>query len=146
MRRYDEPMRKGIKYTRRPGVYAVIALGRDLLLTHQELIVSEIQLPGGGIDAGESPVRALHREVFEETGFRVSVQRRLGAYQRYTFIPEYDMWAHKICHIYLCRPARQICDPPEPDHTVFWMDALDAQSVLTNRGDVDFVAQVFGRR
>ncbi len=146
MRRYDESIRKGVKYTHRPGVYAVIALGRDLLLTHQELARSEIQLPGGGIDPGESSVRALHREVFEETGFRIAVQRRLGAYQRFTFIPEYDMWAHKICHIYLCRPARQICDPPESDHSVLWMDVLDAQSVLTNQGDADFVAKVFGRR
>ena len=103
MRRYEEPKRTDIKYTPRPGAYAVIALGRKLLLTYQDLETPEIQLPGGGIDPGETPVRALHREVYEETGYHITGLVRLGAYQRYTYIREYDLWAHKICHIYLCR-------------------------------------------
>jgi len=144
MRRFQEPRRRDIKYTRRPGAYGVIALGNRLLLTHQDLARPEIQLPGGGIDPGESPVRALHREVFEETGYRIAVQRRLGAYQRFTFIEEYDLWAHKICHMYLCRPARRVSDPVERDHTALWLDADNAYAQLTNDGDAEFVRRVFG--
>jgi 8-oxo-dGTP pyrophosphatase MutT (NUDIX family) len=37
-------------------------------------------LPGGRIEAGESVAQAACREVFEETGFRVTVNRLLGIY------------------------------------------------------------------
>jgi 8-oxo-dGTP diphosphatase len=35
-------------------------------------------LPGGGLDHGEDPYDAVIREVFEETGYRVEVDRLLG--------------------------------------------------------------------
>jgi 8-oxo-dGTP diphosphatase len=139
MRRYDEPVLPDVHYRPRPGAYGILALGTRLLLTHQSEPVPELQLPGGGIDAGESPVRALHREVLEETGWRISVLRRLGAYQRYTYMPEYDLWAHKICHIYLCRPTRRVSDPLEACHSVRWMQASQAVQALGNTGDRDFV-------
>lgn len=76
----------------------------------------EIQLPGGGIDPGESPVTALHREVFEETGWRIAAPRRLGAFRRFVFIPEYDMWAEKLCIIYQARPVLRLGRPSEEGH------------------------------
>ena len=139
MRRFGEPRRNEISYARRPGAYAIIAQGDELLLTLQDAAELELQLPGGGIDPGETSIQALHREVFEETGYRIFGIRRLGAYQRFTYMEEYDLWAHKICHIFLCSPARKICEPPEPDHTVVWMTARDAEIKLTNSGDRDFL-------
>ena len=40
---------------------------QNLLLTHQNAPEPEFQLPGGGIDPDEHPIKALHREVMEET-------------------------------------------------------------------------------
>ena len=37
-------------------------------------------LPGGGIDANESPETAIVREILEETGFHVKVVRKSGFY------------------------------------------------------------------
>lgn len=37
-------------------------------------------LPGGGIDANESPEEAVIREVFEETGLVVKITRKTGEY------------------------------------------------------------------
>lgn len=37
-------------------------------------------LPGGGIDSCESPSSAIVREILEETGFTVKVERLVGAY------------------------------------------------------------------
>ena len=70
----------------------------------------ELQLPGGGIDPGESPLRALHREV---RGDRLAHRRpaRLGAFRRFTFMPEYDIWAEKLCLIYVARPVRALGPP-----------------------------------
>lgn len=142
MRRFGEPIKQGVRYRQRPGAYGIILEGQDLLLTLQNAEVTELQLPGGGIDPGESPTRALHREVFEETGYHIAVVRRIGAYQRYTYMPEYFLWARKICHIYLCAPTMRIGDPIEPDHTAVWMPALDAIQKLSNSGDRHFTTQL----
>ncbi|MEM7296241.1 MAG: NUDIX hydrolase [Pseudomonadota bacterium] len=131
MRRYGEPRRPEIRYTRRPGAYGLIMRGREVLLALNESPGEEVAFPGGGIDPGETPVRALHREVMEETGWRIRIERRLGAYQRYTWMPEYTMWAHKICHIYLCTAGRQVAEPLEPDHTPAWADMEVAAGALS---------------
>lgn len=139
--RYGEPPQSGRTYRRRPGVYAILQLGDDVLLTHQDRPVPEYQLPGGGIDRGESVLRALHREVFEETGWSIAVQRRLGVYRRFAFMPEYGIWAEKICHIYLARPVRAIAAPSEPGHTAIWVRLNDAQQLLASTGDSTVLAQ-----
>jgi 8-oxo-dGTP diphosphatase len=78
IRRIGERVVSGQRYRVRPGVYAVLLRGTEVLLTFQEAPVPEFQLPGGGIDAGEHPLPALHREVMEETGWTIGAARRIG--------------------------------------------------------------------
>lgn len=139
--RFGTPPRKDVRYTMRPGAYAVLLQGNQMLLTHQAQPTPEFQLPGGGIDPGESPVVALMREVFEETGYRIAKPRRLGAFRRFTFMPEYDLWAEKLCTIYLATPTLRIGPPSEPGHEAVWMDVEEAVAQLGNAGDRHFAAQ-----
>lgn len=141
IRRYGEAIDPVQRYVLRPGAYALIAEGDAILATHQMEPVPEYQLPGGGIDPGESPVEALHREVMEETGWRIRVTRRLGAYRRFTYMPEYDMWAEKLCRIYLAQPVLQVCEPTEEGHTALWMPMETAATMLASEGDRAFVAR-----
>ncbi|WP_353341153.1 NUDIX hydrolase [Pelagimonas sp. KU-00592-HH] len=140
IRRFGQPPRADVKYRARPGVYAVLLQGSDMLLTFQEEPDPEFQLPGGGIDPGESPVFALHREVYEETGWTISAPKRLGAFRRFVFMPEYDLWAEKVCTIYVARPALRLGPPTEPLHSAFWLPASEAIGVLANSGDQHFAA------
>ena len=144
IRRFGEPVVAGQRYGRRAGAYAVLLRAGDVLLTHQAEPVPEVQLPGGGMDPGESPLQALHREVFEETGWRIAVQRRLGAYRRFTYMPEYDRWAEKVCMIYLARPVLCYGPPTEAGHTALWMEAGAAVRMLDNAGDRHFLRHVVG--
>jgi len=125
----------GKRYTRRPGVYAILLRGGEVLFTHQEDPTPEIQLPGGGIDPGEHPIAALHREVMEETGWRMALQFRFGTFRRFTYMPEYDLWAEKLCTIYVGRPTLQIGEPTEPGHLPLWLPLRSAAKVLGNPGD-----------
>ena len=141
MRRYGEPVKPAIHYRARPGVYAILPRGNDLLLTHQDAPTPEFQLPGGGIDRGEHPVAALHREVFEETGWKIAPIRRLGAYRRFVYMPEYDLWAEKICAIYLAFPVRRLGPPHEKGHQAIWTTAQEGLELLANVGDRAFLHQ-----
>ena len=139
IRRYGEPPKPDQKYEIRAGAYAILPRNGQLLLTWQGEPHNEVQLPGGGIDPGESPFHALHREVFEETGWKISNPRRLGAFRRFVFMPEYDKWAEKICHIYCANPVLKLGPPSEPDHIPIWMSRHDALNTLFNEGDAAFL-------
>jgi 8-oxo-dGTP diphosphatase len=113
-----------------------------VLCTLQQAEQPEIQLPGGGIDPDENPIPALHREVMEETGWTISAPRRLGAFRRFTFMPEYDLWAEKLCSVYLAHPTRRRGEPSEPGHTAVWLSPEAAVGMLYNDGDAEFLARL----
>jgi len=139
--RYGEPRRSDQHYRRRPGVYAILALDGRLLMTHQAEPAPEFQLPGGGIDPGEAPLAALHREVYEETGWTIAPLRRLGSFRRFVYMPEYDLWAEKRCAIWLARPVRRLGPPTEPGHSAHWVNPGQALDLLGNPGDRAFLGQ-----
>ena len=65
----------------RLSVYALVRDGDLVLLTQ----VAQAYpggglwtLPGGGVDWGEHPIDALHRELYEETGLRGIIHDLLG--------------------------------------------------------------------
>lgn len=64
----------------RVGAYAVVLSERGVLGTvNSELtaVPGTWALPGGGVDPGESPAQAVEREVFEETGQHIRINRVL---------------------------------------------------------------------
>ncbi len=139
IRRIGEPARPEIRYKLRPGVYALLVRNGQILLTHQAEPNPEFQIPGGGIDPGEPVLPALHREIIEETGWRVTGLRRLGAFRRFTFMPEYDLWAEKICQVYLGQPTLRLSDPTEAAHTAVWTTPRLAADLVENDGDRMFI-------
>ncbi|MFV2051178.1 NUDIX hydrolase [Aliiroseovarius sp. YM-037] len=143
IRRFGEAVRHDIRYARRPGAYALLPLGTRLLVTLQDEPQPEIQLPGGGIDPGESPVTALHREVMEETGWRIAAPRHFGTFRRFVYMPEYDLWAEKLCQIYIARPVRRLGPPTENGHSAHWIPVEAAADLLANPGDRHFATMLF---
>lgn len=142
IRRYGEPVKQSQSYRRRPGAYAILLRGDRILLTHQAEPEPEFQLPGGGIDPGEHPMTALHREVMEETGWRITIDRRLGTFRRFAYLPDYDMWAEKLCMVYLGRPVRRLGPPTEAGHSAIWMPVHQALDCLGNPGDRGMLARL----
>jgi len=146
IRRMGEQVVSGQHYKRRPGIYGVLLRGDAVLMTFQSAPKPEYQLPGGGIDPGEHPLLALHREVFEETGWRIHKPVRLGAFRRFAFMPEYGFWAEKLCHIYLARPVLQLGPPLEPAHTAVWMSLPEAIERVGNEGGRRFLSLCYRKR
>ena len=143
MRRFGEVAKPGIHYKRRLGAYAILPIDGCVLLTEQADPEPDIQLPGGGVDPGESPIAALHREVFEETGWHIASVRRMGVYRRFAYMPEYDLWAEKICLIYFAQPIYSKGPPLESGHTALLLSPSVAKTKLGDPGFRHFCAEFF---
>lgn len=93
----------------RPGVSAVILDGDGRVLLQQRTDNGMWGLPGGAVEFGESVLEALHREVMEETGLTVEVERLIGVYsspdihQIITY-PDGNVF-HFVSTCFACRPT-----------------------------------------
>lgn len=78
---HEEPTAAEVPAVRqRVGAYAIVLSERGLLGTVNSSITGAPgtwSLPGGGIDPGESPSEAVIREVFEESGQHIAIDRVL---------------------------------------------------------------------
>ena len=103
----------------RVGVKALIVKNDKLLLIkYKDRKSVHYNLPGGGIRRGESVRKALKREVYEETGLKVSVGQLL-------LVSEYDPIkhkkyygrTHKLTLIFKCKikNGSKPTKPPKPD-------------------------------
>ena len=131
--RFGLPPEPGRRYRLRPGAYGLLVRDGRVLLTRQ-IEDDERQLPGGGIDPGESPYRALAREVLEETGWTIGAARRIGTYRRFAYLPDYGFWAEKLCHVWLARPLFRRSDPVEPMHRPAWVALSDLPDAVDEDG------------
>ena len=80
---------------RREGADALVRDARGRVLLVRRADDGRWAMPGGWVDPGETPEQAVVREVWEETGLRVSAPRLLHTKQRpasvhYTFACELD--------------------------------------------------------
>ena len=141
---FGERVNSRIKYQRRVGAYGIIFHKKEFLLTEQ--ITSEgnieVQLPGGGSDKNESPLHSLYREVLEETGWGIRVLKKEGAFQRFTYMPEYKIWAHKVCLIYICVTTMQKTKQLEKNHRFITMNKKKSLATLVDPGFKYFIANV----
>ena len=77
--------------------------------------------PGGFVDDGESCPDACRREVLEETGLEVEVERLLDVLSE----PDRDPRKHVVSVVYLCRITGGRMHAGDDASDADWFDALD---------------------
>jgi 8-oxo-dGTP diphosphatase len=66
------------------GAFAVIFDEKDQVLLCHRRDMDLWNLPGGGVESSELPTDAVTREVLEETGLEVVVERLVGVYGKFS--------------------------------------------------------------
>ena len=110
------------------GLFSPRSVAREPLWVHQGVVLGERgillgvrrdlrgwELPGGAALAGEPGEHAVQREVLEETGLRVVVERRVGDYVRTGFGPY-------TARVYACRCEGGALRASEETLALDWFD------------------------
>ena len=99
----------------RPSVYALIPSdGRIVLVTMQS--TGQYGLPGGAVELGERREAALMREVREETGLQVTVDRLLHVEETFFYYEPTREAFHQFSFFYLCHPqTHTLCADDQVD-------------------------------
>jgi len=103
------------------------AAGQVLLIRHRE---RGWELPQGRVETGEDLVSALHREVLEESGVEIDLQRLAAVYTK-TSTPPALIFNFIAC--YRAGSLRPSAESPE----VAWVDAEAALQRVTHPVNLD---------
>lgn len=81
------------------------------------------EAPGGVLELDESFEAGVRREVLEETGLEVTVERLTGVYK--------NMTHGIVALVYRCRPAAGNPRPTEEAREIRWMTREEVQSAMS---------------
>ncbi len=87
----------------RPSAYAIICHADQVLLLNMRS-TGKLFLPGGGSEIHERLEDALRREVREETGLEIEIERFVGFKEDFFYYDPADFAFHGLMFFYLCRP------------------------------------------
>lgn len=85
----------------RPSVYGIIVHDNKILLAYLPRS-GKYSLPGGGIDKGESVEVALKRELQEEAGIEIEINKFFNFRESFYYYEPRDEAYHAFCFFYLC--------------------------------------------
>ena len=99
-----------------------------------------ISFPKGHVEAGETESQTAEREIWEETGLRVRVDRRFRAENRYNIRPD----TQKLVVIFAAVTEQaEITPQPEEIAEAFWLPVEDAAARLTYERDRKIMRDAF---
>jgi 8-oxo-dGTP diphosphatase len=109
-----------------PGASAVVVDDAGRILLEQRADDGRWSLPAGAIDPGEQPADTIVREVYEETGVHVTVERLAGTALRGSTYPNGDVCQY-LTVWFRCRAVggtARVNDDECRDVAWFTLDAL----------------------
>jgi len=120
--------RPGLDYRERPSAYGLVESDGRLALVHVSLPdrAPFFDLPGGGVEEGESEAQALIREFGEETGLVVVAGDLIARAEQYMISADDEPFLSQggffEAELMTRRPELKI----EDEHVLIWLDPNEA--------------------
>jgi len=102
--------------------------------------------PKGNIDAGEDEYTAAKREIYEETGIKseqLVFQKRLGEYERITWIPRNKFLLKKIVLFLFKTEAVDVKPLDKENPSAKWVDKKEVSNTITHPNDREFFLKIY---
>lgn len=87
----------------RPAAYAIIVKDQEILLLKTKT-TGKYWFPGGGIEIGERMETGLKREIQEETGISIEIQKLLDFKEIFFYYEPLDEAYHNFSFFFICKP------------------------------------------
>jgi 8-oxo-dGTP diphosphatase len=117
----------GCTYVHRPSAYALIrnSSGEWAVVRTP----NGCYLPGGGMEADESPQQTVEREAREECGFVLETRAPIASALQYVYSVQEKEYFAKECH-FLEAVIVGTVQPEEDDHELLWLSLDQAVASL----------------
>jgi 8-oxo-dGTP diphosphatase len=131
----------GCTYVPRPSAYALVrnSAGEWAVVRTP----NGCYLPGGGMEADESPEQAVEREAREECGFVVETRAPIASAIEYVYSVEEKEYFAKECH-FLEAVIVGTVQPEEDDHELLWLPLDKAVASLLHESHRWVLQRVVG--
>jgi 8-oxo-dGTP diphosphatase len=132
---------EGFPYVIRPSAYVLVRnSSAEIALVRT---AKGYFLPGGGIEAGETPAQAAAREAMEECGFVLSPCRYLTSAVDIVLSEDETVCFEKRS-VFFEADLRETIQAQEPDHEVFWGKREQVMELLSHPSHRWAVGQLAG--
>lgn len=115
----------GLTYAERPSAFSLLPRA-DGRVAFVEIGPDRfLDLPGGGVEAGEEARDAAVREAREEAGLHVQVHDEIAYAGQFAFMDD-GFPVNKLCRFFRATEIAPAQTPLEDDHVLSWRDPLQA--------------------
>ena len=124
--------RAGRTYADRPAAFGILERDGQVAVVRIEKPdgATWIDLPGGGVDPGESPEQGVVREFGEEAGLKVAVREPYAMADQFFVNTEGEAWNNRSAFFVLDVVAEDAALKIEEDHMLVWLSPLEAIAAL----------------
>ena len=119
-------------YVDRPAAFGILEREGKIALVHIVKTdgASWHDLPGGGVDEGETAAQGVMREFGEEAGLKVAVRSSFALADQFFVNTEGEAWNNRSAFFVLDLVAEDAALKIEEDHMLVWLSPLEAIAAL----------------